>query len=171
MATEYPPLPQCLLDALDRFPSSRAQMYRTSAGWKTISSEELLRRIAGIAKALAELGVGSGDRVAVFAANCPEWHVADFAIQGIGGVTVPVYFHESVDRITYILKDSGARVVFTSGEEQARKIAECRPEPARARTSDFSRAASRPAWRESSLRRADRGDGRRGDPGVSSPDG
>ncbi|MGA8872013.1 MAG: long-chain fatty acid--CoA ligase [Candidatus Acidiferrales bacterium] len=127
MATEYPPLPQCLLDALDRFPSSRAQMYRTSAGWKTISSEELLRRIAGIAKALAELGVGSGDRVAVFAANCPEWHVADFAIQGIGGVTVPVYFHESVDRITYILKDSGARVVFTSGEEQARKIAECRP--------------------------------------------
>ena len=59
--------------------------------------------------------------------NCPEWHIADFAIQGIGGVTVPVYFHESADRITYILKDSGARVVFTSGEEQARKIAECRP--------------------------------------------
>lgn len=126
MATEYPPLPRCFLDALDRYPSSRAQIYRTPAGWQTISSEELLRRIAGIAKALTELGVGSGDRVAVFAPNCPEWHVADFAIQGIGGVTVPVYFHESVDRITYILRDSGARVVFTSGEEQARKIAECR---------------------------------------------
>ncbi len=62
----------------------------------------------------------------VFAPNCPEWHVADFAIQGIGGVTVPVYFHESVERVTYILKDSGARVVFTSGEEQARKVAQCR---------------------------------------------
>jgi long-chain acyl-CoA synthetase len=111
---------------MDRFPSPRTQIYRTPAGWQTISSEELLRRIAGVAKALAELGVGSGDRVGVFAPNCPEWHVADFAIQGIGGVTVPVYFHESVDRITYILKDSGARVAFTSGEEQARKIAECR---------------------------------------------
>jgi long-chain acyl-CoA synthetase len=112
---------------MERFPSPRVQNYRTSAGWQAISSEELLRRIAGIAKALTELGVVSGDRVGVFAPNCPEWHVADFAIQGIGGVTVPVYFHESVDRITYILKDSGARVVFTSGEEQARKMAECRP--------------------------------------------
>ena len=112
---------------MERFPSPRVQNYRTSAGWQTISSEELLRRIAVIAKALTELGVVSGDRVGVFAPNCPEWHVADFAIQGIGGVTVPVYFHESVDRITYILKDSGARVVFTSGEEQARKMAECRP--------------------------------------------
>jgi long-chain acyl-CoA synthetase len=127
MATEFSPLPRCFLDAMDRFASPRAQSYRTSAGWQNISSKELVRRIAGVAKALAELGVVSGDRVGVFAPNCPEWHVADFAIQGIGGVTVPVYFHESVDRITYILKDSGARVVFTSGEEQARKIAECRP--------------------------------------------
>ena len=127
MAMGYPPLPQCLLEALDRHPSSGAQIYRTAAGWQSISSEELLRRIAGVAKALIELGIGAGGRVAVFATNCPEWHVADFAIQGIGGVTVPVYFHESLDRITYILKDSGARVVFTSGEEQARKIAECRP--------------------------------------------
>jgi long-chain acyl-CoA synthetase len=126
MATEYPALPAAFLDAMDRFPSSRTQSYRTSAGWQTISSEELVRRIAGVAKALTELGVGSGDRVGVFAPNCPEWHVADFAIQGLGGVTVPVYFHESVERVTYILKDSGARVVFTLGEEQARKVAQCR---------------------------------------------
>jgi long-chain acyl-CoA synthetase len=126
MATEFAPLPRCFLDAMDRFANPRAQLYRTPAGWQTISSKELLRRVAGIAKALGELGIRSGDRVGIFAPNCPEWHVADFAIQGIGGVTVPVYFHESTDRITYILKDSGARVVFTSGEEQARKIAECR---------------------------------------------
>jgi long-chain acyl-CoA synthetase len=126
MATEYPAVPRRFLDAMDRFASPCAQIYRTPAGWQTISSEELLRRIAGVAKAFTELGVGSGDRVGVFAPNCPEWHVADFAIQGIGAVAVPVYFHESVDRITYILKDSGARVVFTSGQEQARKMAECR---------------------------------------------
>jgi len=42
----------------------------------------------------------------------PEWHTADFAINGSGGVTVPVYFHESPERITYILKHSGAHVIF-----------------------------------------------------------
>jgi len=86
----------------------------------------MIRRVAGLAKALSELGVRAGDRVGVFAPNCPEWHVADLAIQGLGGVTVPVYFHESAERLTYILNDSGARVVVTAGESQARMIQECR---------------------------------------------
>jgi long-chain acyl-CoA synthetase len=101
-------------------------VYRTASGWQSVSANEMLRRVAGLAKALAQLGVRPGDRVGLFAPNCPEWHTADFAIQGLGAVTVPVYFNESLDRLAYILKDSGARVVFTSGETQARKIAECR---------------------------------------------
>jgi long-chain acyl-CoA synthetase len=129
MATEYPSLPtlpKLFLDAMDRFVSPRAQMYRAADGWQSISSKEMVRRIAGLARALAEMGIRPGDRVGLFAPNCPEWHIADFAIQGIGGVTVPVYFHESADHLKYILKDSGARIAFTAGEEQARKIAECR---------------------------------------------
>jgi len=86
----------------------------------------MLRRVAGLAKALSELGIRPGDRVGLFAPNCPEWHVADLAIQGLAGVTVPVYFHESAERLTYILNDSGARLVFTAGEDQARMIQGCR---------------------------------------------
>jgi long-chain acyl-CoA synthetase len=126
MATDYPPLTKCFLDAVDRFANPQAQMYRTSSGWKSISAAEMLRRVAGISKALVELGIKSGDRIGIFAPNCPEWHIADFAIQGLGAVSVPVYFNESVDRLTYILNDSGARIVITHGESQARKIAECR---------------------------------------------
>src|ERR1700675_1151909 len=126
MATDYHPLTKCYLDAVDRFANPQAQMYRTSSGWKSISAAEMLRRVAGISKALAELGIKSGDRVGIFAPNCPEWHIADFAIQGLGAVSVPVYFNESVERLTYILNDSGARIVITHGESQARKIAECR---------------------------------------------
>src|SRR5271170_8046218 len=124
MATEYPALTKCFLDAIDKFANPRAQMHRTANGWEAISSAELLRRVAGLSKALRELGVKAGDRVGLFAPNCPEWHVADFAIQGLGAVIVPIYFNESHDRLVYILNDSGARIVFTSGETQARKIAE-----------------------------------------------
>jgi len=126
MAGDYPSVTKCFLDAVDNFANPRAQMYRTSDGWQAIPAKEMLRRVAGLSKALSELGIQRGDRVGLFAPNCPEWHVADFAIQGLGAVTIPVYFHESPDRLTYILKDSGARIVFTSGEEQARRIAECR---------------------------------------------
>jgi long-subunit acyl-CoA synthetase (AMP-forming) len=39
---------------------------------------------------------------------------------------VPVYFKESPDHLAYILNDSSARIVVTSGEAQARQIAESR---------------------------------------------
>lgn len=126
METKYSALTKCFLDALDRYANPRAQIYRAASGWDSISAQEMLRRVAGLARALGELGIRAGDRVAIFAPNCPEWHIADFAIQGLGAVSVPVYFHESPDRLTYILEDSGARVVVTAGEEQARRMAECR---------------------------------------------
>ena len=126
MASEYPALTKFFLDAIDRFANPRAQMYRTSAGWQSISAQEMLRRVASLSKALAALGIVSGDRVGLFAPNCPEWHTADFAIQGLGAVNVPIYFNESHDRLVYILNDSGARVVFTAGAAQSKRIAECR---------------------------------------------
>jgi long-chain acyl-CoA synthetase len=131
MSSDYPAITKCFLDAVDMFANPRAQMYRTQHGsqaavWESIAAKEMLRRVAGLSRSLAELGIRPGDRVGLFAPNCPEWAIADFAIEGLGAVSVPVYFHESLDRLTYILKDSGARVVFTSGEEEARKIAECR---------------------------------------------
>lgn len=126
MTTDYPSLTKCFLDAVDKHANPRAQMVRTPGGWVSIPAGEMLRRIAGVAKSLAELGIQRGDRVALFAPNCPEWHIADFAIQGLGAVIVPIYFNESLDRITYILNDSGARIVITAGESQLQKIAECR---------------------------------------------
>jgi long-chain acyl-CoA synthetase len=119
-------VPSCFLEALDRYANPRAQMFRGPKGWESIAAPEMLRRIAGIAEALEDLGIRSGDRVAVFAPNCPEWHIADFAIQGLGAVTVPIYFNESEDRLAYILNDSGARVVFVKGENQAQKISSSR---------------------------------------------
>ena len=123
---DYPSLNKLFLEAVDRHANPKAQIYKTAGGWESVSVQEMLRRVAGLSKALAELGIKAGDRVGVFAPNCPEWHVADFAITGLGAASVPVYFNESVDRLVYILNDSGARIVITAGEAQARKIAEAR---------------------------------------------
>ena len=123
---EYPSLNELFLDAIDNRPNPKAQMYRTTDGWKSISSQEMLRRVAGLLKALAELGIKAGDRVGLFAPNCPEWHIADFAITGLGAASVPIYFNESPDRFVYIMNDAGARIIITAGEPEARKAAEGR---------------------------------------------
>ncbi len=124
----YGSLPSRFLQAIDERPSPRAQLVRRSEGWEPISSQEFLRRVAGLANALVELGVKHGDRVGLFAPNCPEWHTADFAISGSGAVTVPIYFNESLGRMAYILNHSGAQVLFICGEAQLGKFLQVRGE-------------------------------------------
>jgi long-chain acyl-CoA synthetase len=124
----YGTLPSRFLNAIDNLPNPRAQMARRDGRWEAISSQEFLRRVAGLSTAFVELGVKPGDRVGLFSANRPEWHTADFAINGAGAVTVPVYFNESPDRMTYILKHCGAKVVFVVGAAQLRKLLNVRKE-------------------------------------------
>jgi len=124
----YGTLPSRFLNAVDNLPNPRAQMVRRADRWESIPSQEFLRRVAGLSTALVELGVKPGDRVGLFSANRPEWHTADFAINGAGGVTVPVYFNESPDRMTYILKHCGAKVVLVVGAAQLRKLLNARKE-------------------------------------------
>ena len=124
----YGSLPSRFLHAIDGHPSPRAQLVRRSEGWEPISSQEFLRRVAGLANALAELGVKPGDRVGLFAPNCPEWHTADFAVSGSGAVTVPIYFNESADRMAHILNHSGAQVLFICGAVQLAKFLQVRGE-------------------------------------------
>lgn len=122
----YSTLPCRFLQAVDEHPSPRAQMVRRGERWDAISSQEFLRRVAGLADCFLELGVKSGDRLGLFAPNCPEWHTADFAISGSGAVTVPVYFNESSDRMAYILNHCGAQVVFVAGLRQLEKYLQVR---------------------------------------------
>src|SRR5579872_3058957 len=127
MAANYPTLPGRLLEAIDRYASPRAQIHKQDGQWLPIPAKEMLRRIAGLSLGLAKIGVAQGDRVALFAPNCPEWHVADFAALGLGAVVVPIYFRESAERAAYILAHSEAKVIFIAGEEQARRWSEIAP--------------------------------------------
>jgi long-chain acyl-CoA synthetase len=119
---EYLPLTQRFLQAVDNFPTPRAQMFRDENGWQEIASAELLRRVARLSAELERLGIVAGDRVAVFSTNRPEWHVADFAILGLGAVNVPIYFNESPDRMAYIFNHSEAKAAFVAGAEQTRRL-------------------------------------------------
>jgi len=118
----YGTLPWRFLKAVDHLANPRAQMVRRDGKWEAVSSEEFLGRVAGLSSAFVELGVKPGDRVGLFSTNRPEWHTADFAINGAGAVTVPIYFNESPDRMTYILKHCGAKVIFVAGKPQVEKL-------------------------------------------------
>lgn len=62
--------------------------------------------------ALMDMGIGKGDRVMVYIANCIQWLIAFLAIQKIGAVLVPVSPIYTSFEIEYMLNDSGAETII-----------------------------------------------------------
>lgn len=65
--------------------------------------KELIDRFA---TALSDLGVGPQDKVMIYAPNCPQWIIANFAINKVGGVVVPVSPIYTAFEVEYMLNDS-----------------------------------------------------------------
>ena len=73
---------------------------------------KLERLIDKFATGLAGLGVGKGDKVMLYISNCPQWIIANFAINRIGAVTVPVSPIYTTFEIEYMIKDAGIETVI-----------------------------------------------------------
>lgn len=100
----------------------RVMLQRQAIEWVPISSSELYRNVVAVSRSLAAWGISKGDRVAILSENRPEWSTADFATLLLGAVVVPVYTTLTGEQTAYLLRDSGARVVFVSTEKQLLKV-------------------------------------------------
>ncbi len=79
---------------------------------RSLTFRELDERASRLANALAGLGVGKGDRVAVLAFNCLEWIEIYAACARSGAVAVPVNFRLAAPEVQYILEDCGAVAIL-----------------------------------------------------------
>jgi len=100
----------------------RVTLQKGALGWVPISSTEIYRGVVGVARALESWGVRKGDRVAVLSENRPEWTIADFAALALGAVTVPIYSTQTPEQTSFILNDSGARIIAVSTKHQLEKV-------------------------------------------------
>lgn len=79
--------------------------------YQPVSTAELVDRVRRLSKALRDLGVQPGDRVALMSENGPHWPTVDFATLSIGAALVPIYPTLLPDQSSYIANNCGARVV------------------------------------------------------------
>jgi long-chain acyl-CoA synthetase len=92
---------------------------RAGKGWRSFTVREFERATRETAARLAGAGVVPGDRVALYAENRPEWHILDFACHILGAVPVPLYATLPASQVSYIVRDSGSKLVVVSGRERA----------------------------------------------------
>jgi long-chain acyl-CoA synthetase len=90
-----------------------------------VSSSELFTKVKDVVGALRVLGLERGDRAAILAENRLEWALTDFACLLDGVLDVPIHSVLTPDQVGYILRDSGAKVVFAAAEHVEKARAAC----------------------------------------------
>jgi len=88
---------------------------------RVITFREHERAVASVAAALRDrYGVGPGDRVAILAANCPEWIVTFWATVSLGAIAVGLNGWWVAPEIRYGIEDSDPKVLVADSKRLAR---------------------------------------------------
>lgn len=114
-------LPAVIRRSLEQ-PREAALLERSGAVWTATSSQRVIERVENLALAIRASGVQAGERVALIAANCVDWIIADFAILFSGCVVVPIFPTQASDQVDFILRDSQAKLVFADTAASAARI-------------------------------------------------
>ena len=91
--------------------------------WKAYSTKEFIEAVDQASRALLELGVKHGDKVALISHNnrC-EWNIMDHALLQIGAVDVPIYPTMTEADYEYIFNHSESIYCFVSNDELYDKV-------------------------------------------------
>ena len=99
-----------------------ATRIRTGDDWQVQTYRQFGRRIDEVAQGLLNRGIQPGDRVGLFASNCPEWSEIDFGSATARAVPVPFYATSTPQQIRHIAADSGMRILFVGGQSECERV-------------------------------------------------
>ncbi|OBI79393.1 AMP-binding protein [Mycobacterium sp. E740] len=75
---------------------------------------ELDAEVDIVARGLMALGIDKGDRVAIWAPNCAQWTITQYATAKIGAILVNVNPAYRTHELAYVLNQSGARALVAA---------------------------------------------------------
>ncbi len=93
---------------------------------------ELDRDVNALARGLLAAGIGKGDRVGIWAPNCAEWTIVQYATATVGAILVNVNPAYRTHELAYVLNQSGAKLLISATEfktsDYRSMVDEVRPE-------------------------------------------
>jgi fatty-acyl-CoA synthase len=81
-----------------------------------LSYSELQSQVNQCAKGLMQLGFKKGERIGIWAPNCAEWCIAQFATSKIGVILVNINPSYRVHELEYVLKQSGCSALILASQ-------------------------------------------------------
>ncbi|MET8774849.1 AMP-binding protein [Nocardia sp. NPDC004654] len=108
-------------EALVDSPTGRRWTYR-----------ELVAAVDAIASGLAARGLAKGDRVGIWAPNCAEWFLVQYATAKLGAILVNINPAYRTSELGYVLRQAGVRMLIAAPKfktsDYVAMIEEVRPE-------------------------------------------
>lgn len=104
-------LPALFYNSVEKYAAKTSIVF---AGEDDYTYAEMGEEVERVAEMLLELGIGTGDKVAILSANMPNWGKAFFAISLIGAVAVPILPDFHSNEIHSILEHSESKALFVS---------------------------------------------------------
>ncbi|MBO1416568.1 AMP-binding protein [Streptomyces sp. FH025] len=131
--SDVPLLGDTIGENLDRtvraFPERDALVDRPTARRWTYA--QLAADVDALALGLLELGIAKGDRVGIWAPNCAEWTLTQYATAKLGAILVTVNPAYRAHELEYVLNQAGIRLLVAADRfktsDYAAMIEEVRP--------------------------------------------
>lgn len=123
--TAFKNRPRSLRDVLQRSAAFGQADYMVWQDGRRYTYAEHLDLVATLAANLASIhGIKAGDRVAILAANCPEWVLSFWAVTSLGAVAVGLNAWWTADEILYGIADCQPALLIADEKRLARLSAE-----------------------------------------------
>ena len=103
-----------LIEVTDRYSTQVALKSKVGGTYRSLTYSDLRQRVVELATAYFELGLQTGDRVAVLSENRTEWVLTYLAAVSIGLVIVPIDKDLTPREISHILNFSKPRILVCS---------------------------------------------------------
>jgi long-chain acyl-CoA synthetase len=113
---------QAFWSQCEKRPLEPALVRKKNGKWEPLTWRETGIKVAQLASAFQKLGLQRGDRVAIFADNCPEWVITDLACMAAGLVSVPLYPSLTQAQVQYIIEHSESQVAIVRGLDRLKKL-------------------------------------------------
>jgi fatty-acyl-CoA synthase len=98
---------------------------------RRLTYSQVRAEVDAVAHGLLATGIGKGDRVGIWAPNCPEWLFTQYATAKVGAILVTINPAYRTSELEYVLKAAGIRLLVAAKSfmtsDYAAMIAQARP--------------------------------------------
>jgi long-chain acyl-CoA synthetase len=117
----YITIADMFIQSIEKYADNPAFFDKINGKWQGKTYKEAGEIVENLASGLASLGVQKEDKIAILSTNTSKWAYADYAITGLGAVTVTVYPTLTNPQINYIFDDSETHYAFVENKDQLSK--------------------------------------------------